>query len=229
MILDVRTHILSLIARGECDAAADVLADQIARAPGDAALRATRALVLAGAGRIEEALEDAGSASDLERDVAYAQWAHALVRIRNGDFRRALPLARRAVALDPAEAKHLLTLAWAEAGEARWRDALVCLDQALAFEPDLLEARTLRALILEQQERARDASPDFRRLLAREPENAFARAGESWVVLDFCGRGTDTDTRQRPFPLRGLIHELARWLRAALPGGVLRWFAQART
>jgi tetratricopeptide (TPR) repeat protein len=220
MILDVRSHIVRLIARGECDAAADVLAEQIERAPENAALRATRALALSAAGRTEEALTEAGSASDQERDVAYAQWAHAFIRIRCGDFRRALPLARRAVALDPAEPRHLLTLAWAEAGEARWRDALVCLDQALAFEPDLVEARTLRALILEQQERARHASPDFRRLLAREPDNAFARTGENWIELQAAG---PSDRTPRTPPTH-LLTEFARRLRTR----VLRILAPER-
>lgn len=212
MILDVRTHIVRLIARGECDAAAEALADQIERAPANLALRATRALALAGAGRMDEALAEASLASEEDRDVAYAQWAHALLCIRRGDFRRALPLARRAVALDPAEPRHLLTLAWAEAGESRWRDALICLDQALGFDPELVEARTLRALILEQQERARHASADFRRLLAREPENAFARIGETWIELD-SDPYASSPRRTRPALPTHLFHEFARWLR----------------
>ncbi len=130
-----------------------------------------------------EALAAAETAIGLAPDNAYLHYVHAaaLHRLdRTADARRAIEEALR---LNPGEEDYFSLLASIELAARDWPAALTAAEQALALNPEHVNAANLRAVALVRLNRKEEAAATVEFALHREPDNAFSHANQGWNCL----------------------------------------------
>lgn len=130
-----------------------------------------------------EALSAAEAAIGLAPDHAYFHYIHAVTlhRLdRDDDARRAIGEALR---LDPADADYFSLLASIELGRRNWPAALEAAEQALALNPEHLNAVNFRAMALVRLGRKEEATATVEFALNRAPESGFSHANQGWNCL----------------------------------------------
>jgi tetratricopeptide (TPR) repeat protein len=128
----------------------------------------------------KEALDAALAAKDKALAIdANSPTAHALAAnllAYTGDHDGAITELRRAIELDPKEAKFLVNLAAFQRNLKRYDDAEATLKKATEVNPSLSEARFQLATYYLQKNRLADAEQQYRAAIEKDPENATARA-----------------------------------------------------
>ena len=94
---------------------------------------------------------------------------------RSGRLEAAVADLQRALALS-VHPRTLASLGRCLSGLGRFEEALQCLDQALALDPDLAMAHYEKGLVLEQTGEFRRAGESYQHALALEPASADAAA-----------------------------------------------------
>jgi tetratricopeptide (TPR) repeat protein len=130
-----------------------------------------------------EALDAVRQAIGLAPDQAYFHYVHAITlhRLdRDEDARHAIDEALR---LDPSDADHFSLLASIELARRNWPSALDAAEQALALNPEHINAANLRAMALVRLGRKEEATATVDFALHRSPDNAFSHANQGWNCL----------------------------------------------
>jgi tetratricopeptide (TPR) repeat protein len=130
-----------------------------------------------------EALAAAETAIGLAPGNAYLHYVHAAAlhrRDRTADARRAIEEALR---LNPGEEDYFSLLASIELAARDWPAALTAAEQALALNPEHVNAANLRAVALVRLNRKEEAAATVEFALHREPDNAFSHANQGWNCL----------------------------------------------
>jgi tetratricopeptide (TPR) repeat protein len=159
------------------------LMQALAERPDDPAALALLALSRSDQRKGPEALEAAEAAIGLAPDHAYFHYVHAVTlhRLdRDDDARRAIGEALR---LDPSEPDHFSLLASIELARRNWPAALEAAEQALALNPEHLNAVNLRAMALVRLGRKEEATASVDFALNRAPESGFSHANQGWNCL----------------------------------------------
>lgn len=146
------------------------------------------ALALLALSRVEqrkgpEALAAAEAAVGLAPDTAYYHYVHAITlhRLdRDDDARRAIGEALR---LNPEDEDHFSLLSSIELALRNWPAALEAAEQALALNPEHVNAANLRAMALVRLGRKEEATATVDFALHRAPDNAFSHANQGWNCL----------------------------------------------
>jgi len=159
--------------------------------PGFAVAHFERALTLHALGRLADALSSCDAAVAL--DPAHAEaWNHrGCVLGVLGRAHDAVASFDRALALRPAFAEALANRAVAlqaaadkTAGGADSAEALSILDQVLAVDPGLVEARNNRGSVLRELGRGVEALAEYDRALAQKPDFAVAHGNRGKVLAE---------------------------------------------
>jgi len=130
-----------------------------------------------------EALEAIRTAIGLAPDNAYLHYVHAVTLhqlLRHKDARAAI---NEAIRLDPEDEDSFTLLASIELAGRDWPAALAAAEQALALNPEHVNAANLRAMALVNLGRKQEASATVDYALQREPDNAFSHANQGWTCL----------------------------------------------
>jgi tetratricopeptide (TPR) repeat protein len=155
----------------------------LAEQPEDPSALAVLALSRSEQRKSPEALAAAQSALGLAPDNAYLHYVHALTlhrADRDDDARRAINEALR---LDPSVEDHFTLLASIELALRNWPAALTAAEQALALNPEHVNAANLRAMALVRLGRKEEATATIDFALERAPDNAFSHANQGWNCL----------------------------------------------
>lgn len=155
----------------------------LAAQPDDPSALAVLALSRSEQRKGPEALAAAQTALGLAPDSAYLHYVHALTlhrADRDDDARTAINEALR---LDPAVADHFTLLASIELALRNWPAALTAAEQALALNPEHVNAANLRAMALVRLGRKEEATATIDFALHRAPDNAFSHANQGWNCL----------------------------------------------
>ncbi len=151
--------------------------------PDDTAALALLALSRCDQGKGSEALAAAETAVGLAPDSAYLHYvrAVALHRLnRESDARLAIAEALR---LQPDDEDYFPLLASIELAARDWNAALTAAEQALALNPEHVNAANLRAMALVRLGRKEEATATVEFALHRAPDNAFSHANQGWNCL----------------------------------------------
>lgn len=129
------------------------------------------------------ALAAAETAIGLAPDNGYFHYVLAVVlhRLdRDDDAQRSIAEALR---LQPADEDFFSLLASIELARRNWPGALEAAEQALALNPEHVNAANLRAMALVRLGRKAEASATVDFALHRAPDNAFSHANQGWNLL----------------------------------------------
>jgi tetratricopeptide (TPR) repeat protein len=160
-----------LLARGEPDAAADVLEPALAAQPRDAALHATLGLAHKAQGRLEEAALCLATAVEIAPELAEAWVNLGNVHEASARWTEAEGCYRRALEIRPDMAVAHSNLGTALQAQGRIDEALACYRRALALRPGYAAAFDHIGTALLMSSRAAQAAEAFRRALALAPGN----------------------------------------------------------
>ena len=181
-----RSLALVQVQAGEPAAAADTLAQWLAREPGDMPARRLRADALAAAGRLEDALrelEAAHAAAPDDLEVVFAM-GRAHLRLRQPEA--AAPLFARVVAARPLAQTHvLLGRTYRDFGESE--RARAELRAALALDPKARRAHYYLgtvALLEESRVRLDEAIAEFRAELALAPRDPLVNLSLAMALIE---------------------------------------------
>lgn len=155
----------------------------LAAQPDDVAALALLSLSRSEQRKGPESLAAAETAIGLAPDNAYLHYVHAVAlhRLdREADARLAIGEALR---LDPGDEDHFALLSSIELARRDWPAALEAADQALALNPEHVNAANLRAMALVRLGRKEEATATVDFALHRAPENAFSHANQGWNCL----------------------------------------------
>jgi tetratricopeptide (TPR) repeat protein len=151
--------------------------------PDDTAALALLALSRSEQRKGPEALSAAETAIGLAPDSSYLHYVHAVAlhRLdRDDDARRAIGEALR---LNPEDEDLFSLLSSIELARRNWPAALEAAEQALALNPEHVNAANLRAMALVRLGRKAEATATVGFALHRAPDNAFSHANQGWNCL----------------------------------------------
>lgn len=155
----------------------------LAHRPDDVSALAILALSRSEQQKGPEALTAAETAIGLAPDNAYLHFVHALTlhRLdRETDALRAITEAQR---LDPQDPDIFALRASIDLARRNWPAALDAAEQALALNPEHIDAANLRAMALVRLGRKEEATATVDFALHRAPENALSHANQGWNCL----------------------------------------------
>jgi tetratricopeptide (TPR) repeat protein len=166
------------LAKGDLQNAQAMLANALARAPGQPDVLRLYGLLLSRVGNIPAAIANSEAALRAAPDDAMGYWQYAQVCEEIGDVAAAWRLRQQAVQRLPDSA-----MAWADFGEHLARhqrpdEALVPLERATQLAPDYAPAQLKLGDVLVSCGRAEEGAAAMRRAIAAEP--AF---GAAWINL----------------------------------------------
>lgn len=134
-------------------------------------------------GQLNQALEDARTATGLIPSDPFPLSLQSRILTRLDRHREALTLAESAIALDPDFGYSWISKCLALVGMSRWKEAEDCARTALGLDADDETASNLLAHVLRMQNRLDESEEEAKRRLARDPENAFSFANAGWAAL----------------------------------------------
>ncbi len=159
------------------------LLQALAAQPDDSSALALLALSRSEQNKGPEALDAIRTGIGLAPDRAYLHYVHAVTLenlLRHKEARTAINEALR---LDPDDEDSFTLLASIELASRDWNAGLAAAEQALALNPEHVNAANLRAMALVNLGRKEEASATVDYALQREPENAFSHANQGWTCL----------------------------------------------
>ncbi len=130
--------------------------------------------VLAGCGRVEEAIAHYQKAMQLRPDEARAPNNLAMALIGRGQVDEAITYLRRALEIKPDFAEIQLNLGTALVRRGQVEEAIPCFRKALEIKPDLATAHFDLGTALVNRGRVEEAIPCFRKALEIKPDFAEA-------------------------------------------------------
>ncbi len=147
-----------------------------------------QALALLALSRIDqrkgpEALAAAEAAIGLAPDVAYFHYVRALTLHRLDRDDEARTAIAEALRLDPSDPDHFSLLASIELARRQWPATLEAAEQALALNPEHINAANLRAMALVRLGRKEEAMATVDFALHRAPDSGFSHANQGWNCL----------------------------------------------
>jgi tetratricopeptide (TPR) repeat protein len=130
-----------------------------------------------------EALTVAEKAISLAPDDPYLHYIRGITlhRLERNDEARAT--VRESLRLQPENEDVFTLLSAIELGRNDWAAALTAADQALALNPEQVEAANFRAMALVRLGRKAEATDTVDFALHQEPENALSHANQGWNYL----------------------------------------------
>ena len=155
----------------------------LAEQPDDTSALALLALSRSEQRKGPEALAAAETAIGLQPDNPYLHYVRALAlhRLdRDDDARAAIGEALR---LNAEDEDYFSLLSSIELARRNWPGALAAAEQALALNPEHVNAANLRAMALVRLGRKEEAAATVEFALHRAPENAFSHANQGWNCL----------------------------------------------
>jgi tetratricopeptide (TPR) repeat protein len=155
----------------------------LAEQPDDPGALAMLALSRVDLQKNAEALAAARAAVGLAPDDPYFHYVHGFVLHRLDQNDEAYEAAHEALRLAPDEADYFSLLAGIELSRRNWSLALAASEQALALNPEHVNAANLRAMALVRLGRKEEATLTVDHALHRAPENAFSHANQGWNCL----------------------------------------------
>ncbi len=156
----------------------------VERDPEDCRARTVLAACLAGSGRLDEALAEAGRAAGLAPDRPEAHVTLAAVLGLKDRLREAQAAASRALRLDPGDADVRALLAVIAFLRNRFRQGLEHARCGLELDPQNRTCRLCCAAALFMLDRKEEIGPVSESMLAADPEDEFARALLGWHLVE---------------------------------------------
>lgn len=118
---------------------------------------------------------------DLESDIAFAIRSDLLRRL--GYFDKAMPLAKRAITLNPNKSSYYDLLGMIQAGSNQFELALTSYSKSLKLNSNSSEVNYRIGLIYERQNKLELARDYYLRSLECDPSNAVARVSKAYMDL----------------------------------------------
>ncbi|MEX2615336.1 MAG: XrtA/PEP-CTERM system TPR-repeat protein PrsT [Alphaproteobacteria bacterium] len=182
---------------------------------------------------LEEAEESFEKAAALRPDESMPMVGLAEVYLARSEVHAALNMANRAVVAAPGN-----FLAWAVDARAKRRigreaDALISYDKAIELQPEYVEARASRAMILLKMGRFEESAADLAMVQESDPENPFGPYLEALLKLrqkdtaGFLDGLHKTDTLLRGLDRKHLLGDPDKLLLAAVVNLALKNYNDA--
>ncbi len=170
-------HLLGMVmhARGEHEAALDLIGRALRVVADSAALHNNFAQVLRALGRVNEASEAYRRAIALDPDHAAAHNNLGAALQAQGRMNEAFSCYLTAAAIAPAYAVAHYNMGGLLQAQGKLAESVPHYQKALAIEPRYIQANTALGGVLAALGRAADALACFRRVLEIEPDNRIAR------------------------------------------------------
>lgn len=131
----------------------------------------------------ETAIAASEEAVGLAPDISYFHYVHALVLHHADERDESYRAIQEALRLDPSDADSFSLLAGIELTRGKWKAALEASEQALALNPEHVQAANLRSMALVRLGRKDEAMETIDFALRRAPENALSHANQGWNCL----------------------------------------------
>ncbi len=131
-----------------------------------------------------KALESSGKGIACNPNLGYCFYVQATILYRRKLYTLALEPLEQALKLEPLEISHLVLASWIYFALKEWERALLLAEEALAQQPDNLDALNARACILVRLGRGAEAENDLLRALEEDPECANTLANLGWLRLE---------------------------------------------
>lgn len=141
--------------------------------PEDAVAHCYRALAFLDQKRFQEALADCNKAVSLKDDYAEAFYYRARILFDMGEFHKAITDWEKAIALGRRDPNTFDWLGNAYSKVEEFAKAIASYNMATQLDPNYAAAHVNRAVIYEQQGKAREAMEDFERYLTLNPNNPY--------------------------------------------------------
>lgn len=164
------------LARGNFAAALETLRTASRNDGSNASLLNSRGVAELLNDRIAESIATFSRVLELDGRFHEAYFNRGIAHLRRGDYARAGADFEQAFASGDAalRARAAYHLALASDGAKRPDDAMKWIDQALAADPSLPEAKLYRGVLLERNRKFREAGEAYRDYLAHEPKSLVA-------------------------------------------------------
>lgn len=117
----------------------------------------------------------------------------AMVYGRRGEPKKVLPLALKAVELDPTEPMHLETLALAYRGVERFDEAIETVDRLIDAGPESWHLFDLRGHLNQSFARRSNAAADYSRAIQLRPNDAHLYNDLAWLYVSGTAQQNEPD------------------------------------
>lgn len=155
----------------------------LAAQPEDTAALALLALSRSAQQKGAEALKAADTAVGLAPDDPYLHYIRAITLHRLDRHDAARSAVNDSLRLNPESEECFALLAAIELARGDWTAALTAAEQALALDPEHVEAANFRAMALVRLGRKAEATATVDFALNRAPESALSHANQGWNYL----------------------------------------------
>ncbi len=191
----------------------DPLLQEIADLDRGPTLPARRAMALAAAGRLQEAVQEFERALELDPQYASAHASLIALYWKLGDFPQAEQHYRRAVELSPGSPEPHLNYALLLAQQNRPQEAAKAFQKCLDINPTHAEAHTQYGFLLEKQARLKEAERHYRQALESAPNHRQAHfllgrcllnRGQTTAAIEHLRQTLTPEDERTPWFLRAL-------------------------